>query len=356
LSSNPSAAREHSLLEQLQSQPKVDLHRHLEGSLRLDSLVEIINEYQLDLPSDVAQLRPLVEMPLSGAGDPGTLFEKFKIIREFFCDEKVISRFVNEIIEDAAEDNVQLLELRFTPGALSQKSNLPLAEVMDHVIAVGTRAAAKSDLALAFVVSVNRHESLRSAEEIVGLALERADDGIVGIDLAGDEQAFDAQQFRALFLEAKQAGLKLTIHAGEWGPPENVLFAIEEMQADRIGHGIRILEDASIIKLAREVGVGFEISPTSNLRTGVIANADQYPLSNMIELGLRIAITTDDPSIFNTNLSAEHALAVNHLGLSQGTLQGLTMQALQLSFIQDRKKRELEARFRASFWGGENQS
>ena len=338
------------LLDQLQTQPKVDLHRHLEGSLRLESLPAIIKQYQLDLPSDIEQLRPLVQMPSNGSGDAEALLERFQVIRQFFRSEGIIRKFVSEAIDDAAEDGVRLLELRFTPAALSQNSGLPLAEAIDHVIEAGTQSASEKGISLVYVVSVNRHEALDLAEKIVTLAAERMESGIVGVDLAGDEQSFEAQPFKALFLEAKQAGLKLTVHAGEWGPPKNVHYAIEEMTADRIGHGVRVLEDTTVTRLARELGVGFEISPTSNLRTGVIHRPDEYPLSKMIEVGLRIAITTDDPTIFNTNLTAEHELAVTHLGISPGTLQGLTMQALQLSFLEDRKKRELETSFLASFW------
>ena len=129
--------------------------------------------------------------------------------------------------------------------------------------------------------------------------------------------------------------------------------AIETMAADRIGHGIRALENPAVVQMARLSGVGFEISPTSNLMTGVSKDMASYPLSEMIDAGLRVAITTDDPSIFNTTLGQEHALAVERLGLSIETIKGLTLQALQLSFFNEKERRTMETELVEKLWGSE---
>jgi adenosine deaminase len=327
------------------------LHRHFEGSLRLASMLDIISRYDLDLPASHDELRPLVQMVASDRPSVEALFAKFKIIRQFFRNAEIIHRLVTEAIEDAALDAVELLELRFTPAALRESSGLSLGEVMDVVIAAGRSAAACHDLNLGLIVSVNRHETLELAEKVIMLAADRIDQGILGVDLAGDEQSHTGDRFVPLFTEGKQAGLKITIHAGEWGGPERVAHAVESMQADRIGHGVRCMEDPAVVQLARSAAVGFEVSPTSNLQTGVFLTSKEHPIAAMIEVGLRVAIGTDDPSIFGTTLSTEHLFATEQLGLSLETLKGLTLQALQLSFIDEKDKRGLEQRISGRFWG-----
>jgi len=338
-------------LNEIQSLPKVDLHRHLEGSLRLQSMLEIIAAHDLDLPTSDRDLEPRVQMVAGDTRSVEAFLGKFAVIRHFFRSTEIIQRVVDESVEDAVSDGVQLLELRFTPSALCQYSGLTLGEAMDIVISSSHASAANRDLILGLIVSVNRHETIDLAEEVIHLAADRKDQGILGVDLAGDEQATISDSFVPLFAEAKQAGLKVTIHAGEWGGPDRVTHAIEVMEADRIGHGVRCLEDPSVVQLARSTGVGFEVSLTSNLHTGVFHTYEEHPLSEMIEAGLRVAITTDDPSIFRTTLSAEILHAIKYLGLSLETIKGLTLQALQLSFVDANVKRKMEASIQESFWG-----
>jgi adenosine deaminase len=311
---------------------------------------EIATEAKIDLPTTKEQLQPLVQMTERDSRDPQSFLSKFKVIRQFFRSSEIVQRLVRETVEDAALDGIKLLELRFTPVALQRYSKLSLEQAIDAVLSAARDQADISELTLGLIVSVNRHEPVSIAEEVVQLAIDRLPDGILGLDLAGDEQAFPVDPFIPLFREAKQAGLKLTIHAGEWGGAERVAQAIEVMSADRIGHGVRSMEDPAVVQTARKLGIGFEISPTSNLRTGVFQDTSSYPLAEMIAAGLRVAITTDDPSVFGTTLSAEHELIITRMGFSVETVKGLTLQALQLSFIDDKQKRAIEAIFSNSFW------
>jgi len=149
---------------------------------------------------------------------------------------------------------------------------------------------------------------------------------------------------------AKQAGLGLTIHAGEWTGAENVYQAIVELGADRIGHGIRVLDDPKVTSLARERGIPFEVSIDSNYLTGVVPSLDAHPLPQMIDAGLRTVLTTDDPSIFGTTLSLECQHAIDHLGLSLESLKGFTLTAAQAAFLDPRRISQLESEFVSMFW------
>lgn len=142
----------------------------------------------------------------------------------------------------------------------------------------------------------------------------------------------------------------MTIHAGEWSAAENVRQAILDLGADRIGHGIRVLEDAQVTALARERGIPFEVSIASNYLTGVIPSLDAHPLPQMLQAGLRTVLTTDDPSIFGITLSHEYQYAVDHLGLSLESLKGFILTAVQAAFLDPRKIRQLEKEFIDTFW------
>jgi adenosine deaminase len=174
------------------------------------------------------------------------------------------------------------------------------------------------------------------------------------LDLAGNEIEFPAGPFQAILAGAKQAGLGITIHAGEWSVAQNVSQAILELGADRIGHGIRVLEDREVTALARDRGIPFEVSITSNYLTGAIPSLDAHPLAEMIQAGLRIVLGTDDPAIFGTTLSGEYQFALDHLDLSFESMKGFILTAVQAAFLDPRRIRQLEAEFIDTFWRHES--
>ena len=177
-----------------------------------------------------------------------TSSRKFDTLRLFYRSPEVIRRITREAVEDAAKDNIRYLELRFTPVALSRAERFPLHEVMDWVIESSQAAAREFGLMVRLIPSVNRHENPELAEQVAWLAAERMDHGVVGLDLAGNEAEFSSEPFYGMFREARQAGLHIAIHAGEWGPAANVKEAIEELGAERIAHGVRIVEDDSVTR------------------------------------------------------------------------------------------------------------
>jgi adenosine deaminase len=327
-------------LDYYRSLPKIELHRHLEGSLRLRTLLEIGRAHGVPLPG-TGRLRELVQI-----GEEDTLtFEnflsKFQTLRMFYRSPEAIHRITQETIADAAEDNIRYMELRFTPIALSRAENFPLAEVIDWVIAASAEAQKEYPIKVRLIVSVNRHESADLASEIVKLAIDRRHLGIVGIDLAGNEAEFSGMAFLGVFKEARQAGMKITIHAGEWGGAENVMNAILYLGADRIGHGVRVMEDPTVVALARERGIPFEVCVTSNYQSGVVPSVAAHPLTRMIQNGLRVTLNTDDPSISKITLSDEYRLAENELGLSPQTLRDCVITAAQAAFLPQEERDQL---------------
>jgi adenosine deaminase len=315
--------------------PKVDLHRHLEGSIRLATLEEIARDAHLDFPvDDPDQFRTFVQMsPEERSAD--AFLAKFAVLRHFFLSAEIVSRVAREAVLDAAADRVRYLELRFNPVALSARNELSPAQACRCVQEASAGAAAESGIDLRLIVSINRSEPER-AEELLGIAREGVGHGIAGLDLSGDEVHAPAAPFVDLFDRARAAGLDITVHAGEWTGAENVRIAIEELGATRIGHGIGILGDTDLIELARKSGTLFEICITSNFLTAAITEKHEHPIHELTRRhGLNTTLNTDDPAILGITLSDELDFAQTRLGLSREELQAMNLRAARQAFLDE---------------------
>jgi adenosine deaminase len=309
----------------------------------------IIQQYELDLPTDEQALKKLVQIDRNQPQTPQNFLSKFEVIRQFFVSQAAIQRLTYEAIEDATAENIRHLELKFTPVALADSGSFRIQDVMDWVIEAMHEATEDFNTSVSLIASVNRHEDVQLAKHVAENAIRRAGDGIRGLDLAGNEGGFLAEPFRDLFLTAANAGLGVSIHAGEWCGPDSVRYALEEMQAARIGHGVRILEDPETVKIARERRVTFEVCLTSNLRSGITQHLSDHPLIPMIQSGLGVTLNTDDPSLLGINLTHEYGLAVRHLDLSLESLKGLNLSAAQASFLPRSEVRALEMKLQSEY-------
>ena len=321
--------------------PKVELHRHLEGSLRLDTMVDIAKNHGITIPADVLRLSTLVQVQEEDKFTFQNFLSKFNTLRMFYRSPDVIHRITREAIEDAAKDNVKYMELRFTPVALSRAERFPLHDVIDWVIVSTREAAEKYNVNVKLIASVNRHESAELAEQVAWLAADHIKDGLVALDLAGNEAEFPTKPFHGIFKEARQSGLHVTIHAGEWGPAQHIREAIEDIGAERIGHGVRVLEDDTIAALASERQTAFEVCITSNYQSGVFETLEEHPMMKMFEKGINVTINTDDPSISRITLSHEYYNACDALQMPQFTLKERIIAAAKAGFMPEDEKEKL---------------
>jgi adenosine deaminase len=321
--------------------PKVELHRHLEGSLRLATLLDVARKHGMTMPANVVRLSRLVQIQDEEPFTFETFLGKFNNLRMFYRSPEVIDRVTREAIEDAAKDNIRYMELRFTPVALSRAERFPLNDVMDWVCASAKEGAKKYGVMDRLIVSVNRHESVELAEQVIWQAVSKKDKGIVGVDLAGNEAQFPARPFLPVFNEARQAGLKITMHAGEWVGPQNVREAIEMYETSRIGHGVRVMEDQFTTALARERKITFEVCMTSNYQTGVVKLLPAHPAPAMLAAGLDVTFNTDDPSISQITLGNEYRVAAEDLKIGKDVLKQRVLAAAQASFLPDSDKKKL---------------
>ncbi len=326
--------------------PKIELHRHLEGSLRLSSLVEIARRYDLPFPHDITALRRYVQVTSLERTHLGYL-QKFSVLRQFYRTPAIIRRFAYEVVEDAARDNVRYMELRFTPRALAAAAGFRMEEVAQWVGKAVQEAANDHNIRVNLILSINRHESLRIGERIAQIAFDHPELHIVGFDLSGNEASFPGQVFTPIFLEAWRAGFGITVHAGEWGGSRNVRDAIINFKAARIGHGVKILENSDVVRIARERDVCFEVCIISNAHSGVVGAISLHPLPEMYGLGLRTTFNTDNPLLSSTSLTREYLSAMRYLNFSCEDIRCHLMNAAESAFLPTEEKAGLIADFQA---------
>ncbi|MBN1565947.1 MAG: adenosine deaminase [Anaerolineae bacterium] len=341
--------RESDIWQTLWAWPKIELHRHLEGSIRLATLIEVAQEYGIPLPAyTVEQLRPHVQVTSEDEANSAVFLGKFDMLRKFYCSMDIIRRITREAIEDAAHDNVRYMELRFTPHALAEQTKLCYEDVIAGVAEVVAQAQEDCGVRTRLIISVNRHESVTIAEKVLDATLEVNNSEIVALDLAGQEANHAAAPFRDVFLRAKDHGLFLTVHAGEWDGAANVREAIEVLEADRIGHGVRAVEDSEVVQLVRQRRITLEVCPTSNMQSGVAARLEQHPLIDLNFLRVPTTINTDDPSLSNITLTDELVLCHMGLGLPLGRIKSCVMNAVRAAFLPEDERNELNMEFRAA--------
>ena len=335
------------LRAQLHALPKVDLHRHMEGSLRLETLAEIAQEHGIDLPSyDIEYLRRFATVTTDERPDFNLFLAKFTFLQRFYPTQAAVERVAYEAVADAAADNVAYLELRFNPAAPTREQDFSLDQVVTWVCSAVARARRDCGIDVNLILQIDRRGSLDMASRILDIALAHRDEGIVGLDLAGYEVAYPARRFADVFHRAVREGLGITVHAGEEGGAENVREAIELLGARRIGHGVRSIEDSQVVQLVRERGVTLEVCPTSNLQTAVVRRWSAHPLPDLLALDLRVTINTDDPSISDTTLTDEYMVAMMTIGMKLRQIKRTIVMAAEGSFLPPDERQRLVEWFR----------
>lgn len=332
----------HRVLREL---PKIDLHRHMEGSLRLETLAEIAREHGVDLPSyDIEELRPYVQFT-DDVPDFYNFLGKMELLRRFYSAAEAVERIAYEAVADAAHDRIEYLELRVSPAG----KHISPEEVMLSAVAAVERAVRDYPIQVRLLVTIVREFGVAVAAEVLELALAFKDQGVVGLDLAGHEETHPGAPFAEVFQRARQAGLNVTIHAGEVGGADNVREAVEMLGAQRIGHGVRAIEDHKVVQLLRERNVVLEVCPTSNIQTGVVRAFTQHPLRDLYHLAVPVTINTDDPSISDTTLTDEYMLAVETMTFSLDDIHQTVLNAARAAFLPPDEKLALLERFKEHF-------
>lgn len=332
-------------MEILRGLPKLDLHRHLEGSLRLATLLELGRKNGVNLPlRDPASLAPLVQYR---EGEPRTLQQFLtKFHAEWYRSYADVERICAEIVTDAAREGVIYLELRFSPEHLTRHNRLETEGVMQAVSESACAAAADNDLLVRFLVTFARERyDFERWKRTIDLAVSLSERGFVGVDLAGDEFLHSNEKFVRVFERVRDTGvLSATIHAGEGTSAHQVESAVEMLFARRIGHGLKAAEDPEVMQLLVRRGVALEMCPISNYQTGCIDGLEEHPLPRLDRAGVRVTLNSDDPSIHGSTLNDEYDVAIAHWGYGLPDLLRLELNAVDAAFVPDDIRERLRER------------
>lgn len=338
----PASLDDARLAELARRLPKVDLHRHLEAAgMEPDVVIRLARKYGVELPSyDPETLRPHLQITETDK----TLLDflkKFDTIGKMFVNKDIIEEISYESVALAARDNVKYLELRFSPMYMAQTHGLPLDEVTQAVVDGVKRGSEEFGLPTGLIMIVERQMGVEKARAVEKLAEGFKDRGVVALDLANDEFHFPPGPYAEVFQDARKAGLKVTVHAGEAAGPENVRTSIEQLGADRIGHGVRTYQDAMVEQLVRQMGIPLELCPTSNVQTGAVSRLADHPLKRYYDQGIKVTLNTDDPSISGITLSDEMVKVVRQFGFSLADLERMVQNGVEAAFLPEAQRKEL---------------
>ncbi len=324
--------------------PLCELHRHLDGSIRLQTILELAQQHGISLPANsIAELAPWVHINDS---EPGltAFIARFKYLVEILVDADACRRVAYENVEDAGKEGIDYVELRFSPWFMAERHGLHPQEVVEACLD-GIEAAQRDTGVRANAIGIlSRHYGVDvCARELDAILACR--DGLVALDLAGDEAGFPAELFATHFQRARDAGLHVTIHAGEADGPHSVWSAIKNLGAERIGHGFRSIEDPALVSYLAEQGVGLESCPTSNLHISAVASYETHPIKRLADEGVKFCLNTDDPGISNIDILHEYEVAAPKTGLSLAQIRQSQVDALEMAFMTGTEKTALVRNF-----------
>jgi adenosine deaminase len=322
--------------------PLVELHRHLDGNVRIETILDLARQHGLDLPTwTVEALRPHVQIT---EREPSLVhfIAKFELLRRVMVDYTAVRRIVRENLEDAVREGIDAIELRFSPYFMAEEHGLDTFGVVEAVcdaLEEGRDLPVRAKL----IGIISRHYGPEVGRLELAAALRGRDRGVVALDLAGDEANFPGELFVEHFRLAREGGLHVIAHAGEAAGAESVRQAVLGLGAERIGHGIRSIEDPAVLDLLAERGIPLEVCPTSNLHTSTVATYRDHPLPALLERGLAVTLNTDDPSISGIDLAHEYRVAVDEIGLTERDLRRMQETALQAAFLSAEERAALLA-------------
>ncbi len=325
----------------IRAMPKAELHVHLEGTVRPETLLDLSRENGVEIPpSSVEEVRDYYRFR-----DFSHFIEIWIGINRCLARPEDFERIVWEYGETASEQNIRDAEVTLTPWQHSHYRGIRFDDLLDAINRGRERVRAEWNVEIQWVPDHPRDEP-DEAWKTVEMAIEGRDRGVVALGLGGSEQKWPPELFADVFDAARRAGLKSVPHAGEAAGPESVWGALESLGADRIGHGIRSIEDKRLVEHLRKRQIPLEVSITSNVRTGVVDDLGDHPVRRLFDAGVPITLNTDDPSMFGTTLNEEYLLAYQTFGFRLTELAELSLNAVRYSFLSARRKSEMLDTFR----------
>ncbi len=323
--------------------PLIDLHRHLDGNVRIETILDLGIKHNLPLPAmDLDGLRPYIQVTEPQVSVMAFI-RKFEWYTRVMVNYEACRRIAFENVEEAYHEGIDYVELRFSPCFMSEPHRLEPSGVVAAVIEGIEEGRSKFDVKVKLIGIISRTYGVEIANKELSALLDHHEK-LVGLDLAGDEANYPAELFHDHFQEAKKVGWHITVHAGENVGPESVWAAIRTLGARRIGHAVKAVEDPKLLDYMAENQVGVESNITSNVQTSSVPNYESHPIRQFLERGILASINTDDPAISNIDLKHEYEVAAPAAGLTPKQIQQAQHNALAIAFLSSEEKEFLLAK------------
>jgi len=317
----------------IEAMPKAELHLHLDGSLRVDTALELARTRRIDAPTEWTAMSAALIAPMP-CTDQAELLRAFDLPIALMQDAEAMERIARELVETKAADGVRYVEIRWGPR-LHVARGLSLADGIAAVCAGARDGAARTGTVVRLISTALRSDDAEGNVELAETAARFLEDGLTGWDLAGPEAAYPDPLDHARAFEAARAnGLRITIHAGEWGGAAQVRRSLV-VDPERIAHGPGTIEDPALCAELRARGITLDLCPTSNWQAGIVPSVGAHPLARLHRAAVPVTLNTDDTTVSDIRLSEEYVNAVEQIGLTLPELWAIDRHALEVAFADE---------------------
>ncbi|EQK42717.1 adenosine deaminase [[Clostridium] bifermentans ATCC 638] len=320
--------------------PKIELHCHLDGSVRPSTIIELACMKNIDIPSkNIVEIKNMMVAP-KDCKSLDEYLKRFELPGLIMQDEDSLERIAFELMEDASKENIVYIEIRFAP-LLHINKGLNTKQVIESVLKGIKKAESMYDIKGNLILSCMRTMSVESSYDVIEAGKEYLNNGVVAVDLCSSENEQFCEKFEEPIALARSYGYRVTIHAGETGIGENVYDAITLLKAERIGHGVFIKDCEKAYNIVKENNVTLEMCPTSNLQTKAIKNIENYPLNNFHKDGIKVSLNTDNRTVSDIDLTNEYTIIFNNFEMSEDDYKTIYLNSVEASFADENIKNKL---------------
>ncbi|WP_055669075.1 adenosine deaminase [Desnuesiella massiliensis] len=321
--------------------PKIELHCHLDGSVRPETIIDIAQRDDIIIPCfDIEVIKKELIAPLE-CQSLDEYLEKFSIPNLVMQSKENLRRIAFELLEDSAKENVKYIEIRFAP-LLHTAGGLSIEEVIESVLEGIKDGEVLYDIKGNLILSCMRTMSVDKAFEVVEKGKRFLGKGVVAIDLCASENEGFCERFLEPMVLARKYGYRVTIHAGETGIGKNVLEAVELLGAERIGHGVYIKDCIEAYEIVKDKKITLEMCPTSNVQTKAVKGFKEHPIYDFYKDGIKVTVNTDNRTVSNTNMTKECNIVFDDFDISYGDYKEIYLNSVEASFVDEEIKEKLK--------------
>lgn len=331
------------------SLPKAELHLHLEGTVDPPTLAELSRRHPTPLSTDNNRYTNIADSGRVFTEEEAQALYQYKDFTGFLLAFKAVTERLRtaedyelvsyRMMQKLHAQNVLHAEVYVSVGVIHWRGGefTPLFEGLERGRMRGERDFGMS---LYWIFDAVRHFGVDAAQRVLDetISLRKTSDAVVGVGLGGDERRAAPELFRDVYARAAREGLRLTVHAGETVGPESIWSALRKLKADRIGHGLRAIDDPKLVKYLADEQVPVEACITSNVLTGCCASVDQHPIRRLFDAGVLVTLNSDDPDMFRTTLAREYQIAQEVFGFSEAELRQLAQNSFRASFLPEKRR------------------